>query len=97
MENKVNAPPPVQEIQTGQPPPRPEPRKSAPVVQEIRKFQPPPSADLRLVIEPVGGSYVYKTIDRRTGEVVWQYPLEEVLRMRNQESYSAGGIIQTTV
>ena len=58
----------------------------------------PPSAepDLRLVIEEgQAGSFVYKTIDRRTGEVVLQLPREEVLRMRDAEAYVAGAVIAT--
>ena len=59
---------------------------------------PPPSVepDLRLVIEEgQAGSYVDKTIDRRTGEVVLQLPREEVLRMRDAEAYVAGAVIAT--
>ena len=59
---------------------------------------PPPSAepDLRLVIEEGrAGGFVYKTIDRRTGEVVQQLPREEVLRMRDAEAYVAGAVIAT--
>ena len=65
---------------------------------ESRAVQPPPSPepDLRLVIEEgQAGAFVYKTIDRRTGEVVLQLPREEVLRMREAESYEAGTVIAT--
>ena len=41
------------------------------------------------------GSLVYKIIDRRTGEVVQQYLREEVLQMRDDADYSAGGVIST--
>lgn len=53
--------------------------------------------DLRLVIEDRGpnGGFVYKTIDRRTGEVVQQLPREEVLRMREAAGYEAGAVIAT--
>ncbi len=52
-------------------------------------------ADLRLVIEPDGktGAYVYKTLDRRTGEVVNQFPREEVLRLQEDERYRAGRVV----
>ena len=59
---------------------------------------PPPSVgpDLRLVLEEgQAGSFVYKTVDRRTGEVVLQLPREEVLRMRDAEAYVAGAVIAT--
>ena len=96
MENKINPMPPPQELPAGQPPMQAAERKETGRDASIPKFQPSPDSDLRLVIEPAGGSYVYKTIDRRTGEVVWQYPMEEVLKMRDQETYSAGVIISTT-
>lgn len=56
-------------------------------------------ADLRLVIEEVGntGSFVYKTVDRRTGEVVMQLPREEVLRMKEADDYEAGAVINAQV
>lgn len=96
MENKINPMPPPQELQAGQPPLQAADLKESGKEISIPKFQPSPDSDLRLVIEPSGGSYVYKTIDRRTGEVVWQYPMEDILKMRNQETYSAGVIISTT-
>ena len=54
------------------------------------------AADLRLVIEDdkAAGSFVYKTIDRRTGKVVQQYPREEVLRLREASDYTAGAVIK---
>jgi flagellar protein FlaG len=54
-------------------------------------------ADLRLVIEEdqAAGTYVYKTVNRVTGEVVQQMPQEEVLRLREDSAYLAGGVIRT--
>lgn len=51
----------------------------------------------RLVIEQEAdaGVYVYKTLDRVTGEVVSQLPREEVVRMRQDPSYAAGTVIST--
>lgn len=51
----------------------------------------------RLVIEPgtTSGSYVYKTLDRVTGEVVRQLPREEVVRLRDDAGYGAGQVIDT--
>jgi len=53
--------------------------------------------DLRLIIEEdqASGSYVYKTVNRRTGEVVLQLPRAEVLRMREETDYAAGSVIRT--
>ena len=51
-------------------------------------------ADLRLVIEEGAdpGRFIYTVIDRRTGKVISQLPREEVLRMREQETYAAGTV-----
>jgi len=53
--------------------------------------------DYRLVIEKDGatGSYIYKTLDRATGEVVNQFPREEVLKLRDSPAYQAGQVIVT--
>ncbi|MBX7248083.1 MAG: flagellar protein FlaG [Caulobacteraceae bacterium] len=53
--------------------------------------------DYRLVIEQDAhtGSYVYKTLDRTTGEVVAQFPREEVLKLRDNPAYEAGRVIVT--
>ncbi|HAV50287.1 MAG TPA: hypothetical protein DCX75_09130 [Brevundimonas sp.] len=52
-------------------------------------------ADLRLIIEEDAavGAYVYKTIDRHTGEVVSQIPREEVLKMRDRPEYEVGDVV----
>lgn len=57
------------------------------------------AADLRLVIEEDrdSGLFIYKTIDRRTGDVVQQLPREEVVRMHQAEHYAAGAIIKTRI
>lgn len=52
--------------------------------------------DLRLVIEEghAAGSYVYKTINRVTGEVVAQFPRESLLKLRDQAEYEVGAVIK---
>lgn len=57
----------------------------------------PDQVDMRLVIEvdQASGSYVYKTINRVTGEVVSQLPRDEVLRMHEEGGYEAGAVIRT--
>jgi flagellar protein FlaG len=56
-------------------------------------------AQYRLVIEegPRAGSFVYKTLDRETGEVVRQLPREEVVSLGRQENYDLGAVIDTTI
>jgi flagellar protein FlaG len=55
-------------------------------------------ADLRLVIEDdkAAGSYVYKTINPVTGEVILQIPREELLKMREAADYKPGSVIIAT-
>jgi flagellar protein FlaG len=55
-------------------------------------------ARYRLVIEqgPRAGSFVYKTLDRETGEIVRQMPSEEVLKLRERDDYGVGAVINTT-
>lgn len=57
------------------------------------------AADLRLVIEEdrTSGLFIYKTIDRRTGDVVQQLPREEVVRMHQAGDYAAGAIIKAKI
>jgi flagellar protein FlaG len=54
-------------------------------------------ADLRLIIEEdeATGAIVYKTLDRRTGEVVQQLPREEVLRLKDEPAYTPGDIVDS--
>ncbi|WGM30411.1 flagellar protein FlaG [Brevundimonas sp. NIBR11] len=56
------------------------------------------AARYRLVIEegPTQGTFVYKTLDSTTGEIVRQFPREQVMRMAESGSYSAGGLIDTS-
>ena len=52
----------------------------------------------RLIIEegPTEGTFIYKTLDSATGEVVRQFPREQVLRMAESRGYTAGGLIDTS-
>ena len=51
-------------------------------------------ADLRLVIEEQAGVYIYKTVDRRTGETIAQYPREDILKLHDDQNYLAGDVIR---
>ena len=50
----------------------------------------------RLIIEgdPAKG-YVYKSVDRLTGQVVSEYPRETVLRLQSDPGYAKGSVIVT--
>lgn len=93
MENKLSAVAAPQEIELAPV------AVAKPVQASVREPKTPvaPEPDLRLVIEESGeaGGFVYKTIDRRSGEVVLQLPREEVLRLRDAEAYAAGDVIAT--
>ena len=56
----------------------------------------PNPIDLRLVIEEdkATGSYIYKTVNRVTGEVILQLPREQLVRMQEQLEYVAGTVIR---
>lgn len=56
------------------------------------------AARYRLIIEegPARGTFVYKTLDSTTGEVIRQFPREQVLRMAENGGYTAGGLIDTS-
>jgi len=68
-------------------------RNSAPPERPVPTEEP---ADLRLIIEEdqATGGYIYKTVDRRTGEVVQQLPRQEILRLREETEYVAGAVIR---
>jgi flagellar protein FlaG len=56
------------------------------------------SARYRLLIEegPAKGSFVYKTLDSVTGEIVRQFPREQVLRLAEANTYDTGSVINTS-
>ena len=56
-----------------------------------------PTAAHRLVIEegPKAGSFIYKTLDRVTGEVIRQLPREQLVEMMESETYASGSVIDT--
>ena len=78
-----------------------DPAAGAPQPAPARKVEAPAKAPdvqaVRLVIEEDrhSGSFVYKTLDRITGEVLSQYPREEMLRMHARSNYAAGDVIKT--
>lgn len=93
METKIaavtRAPDPgLSQVQASEPPAK---------AREPRAPAGPDPVDLRLVIEEdsASGSYVYKTINRRTGEVLQQFPRADVLKLQEETRYAAGTVIDT--
>ena len=55
-------------------------------------------AQYRLVIEKgPGAGFIYKTLDRVTGEIVKQFPRDEVIKLQESADYSAGRVIDTRI
>jgi flagellar protein FlaG len=54
-------------------------------------------AHYRLVIEegPAKGTFVYKTLNSDTGEVIRQFPREEVVRLSAADTYAKGMVADT--
>lgn len=72
--------------------PRPDTASSA---ERAAQSQDP--VDMRLVIEEdkASNSYVYKTVNRLTGEVIQQLPRDQVLKLRERLDYEAGDVVRT--
>ena len=51
----------------------------------------------RLTIEEGPGGFIYKTLDRVTGEVIRQLPREDVVKMRHSPAYGPGELIRIKV
>jgi len=94
MENKVAAFAATPDPTFGQ---KPAPPRPDPGIKADSVVQGPDPADMRLVIEEdnASGSYIYKTIDRRTGEVIQQLPRDQILKLRDQVAYEAGDVVRT--
>jgi flagellar protein FlaG len=57
------------------------------------------ASDFRLVIEEdqASKSYIYKTVDRKTGAVIQQFPREQLLKLKDNQDYSAGSVVSARV
>ena len=101
MSTTPNVSPIAAIAETFQTPPRTEAALPAKSVHEIAATTASIPAYLadpiayRLVIEKdsVCGSFVYKTVDRATGETVTQLPSEAVLRLKDSAGYAAGSLV----
>lgn len=94
MDTKVSAFAATPDATFGQSQPAPQPVTDG----AAQEAQPNASnLDLRLVIEEDlgSGSYVYKTVNRRTGEVLQSLPRADILRLREEAAYAAGSVIRT--
>lgn len=61
------------------------------------QMNPAANAQQTLVIEPISANrYVYKVMDKTTGEVIRQLPNEHVEKMLSDPSYTQGGVVKTS-
>lgn len=68
----------------------------APGLEQGAKVPDPADAgDRRLVIEQdkPTGTFVYKTVDRISGDLLYQYPCEEMLKLREDPGYVSGAVV----
>ncbi|PTS90404.1 MULTISPECIES: hypothetical protein [unclassified Caulobacter] len=73
----------------------PDPSAGAVPVSEPRaESTGPQPGDLRLVIEQDEDTkqFIYKTVDRRTGETLQVLPSEDVLKLRHASGYGPGAV-----
>ena len=93
MDNKVAAFAATPDPTFGQ---KPAPQRPAQGTAAVSPAQGQDLADMRLVIEEdkASGSYVYKTVNRLTGEVIQQLPRDQVLKMRDQLDYEVGQVVR---
>jgi flagellar protein FlaG len=62
--------------------------ESAQAVQPVVNLQ--PKTHLTISRDETANTFVYRSIDTNTGDVVWQYPVEQVLRMAHRLRESEG-------
>ena len=89
--SKVGSIAQVQDVELGS---QPQPSREAPSHAETPSGD---QADMRLVIEEdqATGSFIYKTMNRRTGQIIQQFPREEILRLKQEQEYAAGAVVNT--
>ncbi len=84
----------IQSINLGAQAPAPGPSQAP-----AREPDLPAAMDYRLVIEqdPKSGTFIYKTLDRATGELIHQTPREDVLRLKFDPDYRAGDVVAARI
>lgn len=73
------------------------PREAGQQGRQQAEKQAPDAGRYRLTIEKEAAGFVYKTLDRVTGEVIRQLPREEVLKMRQSPAYDVGKVFKTSI
>ncbi len=93
----VNAGPALQDGALNQRSPRREQPKSSKPASAREAAAAAPELDLRLVIEHDEGTgdYIYRLVDRVTGQVVIERPRDEVSELATTPTYAAGTVVST--
>lgn len=73
------------------------PEKLEKVVQQLQDFMGEMNRSLQFKVDEDSGRDVIKVLDKNSGEVIKQYPSEEVLSLVSKLSESAGILIDQTV
>ena len=82
---------------TSAPSPLPSTVVATPEVQPEPRNDNADASRYRLTIEAVGDNrFIYKILDRVTGEVIRQLPREEVEKLASDPTYRGGKIVDTT-
>jgi flagellar protein FlaG len=73
-------------------------RQSLPASPNVPAYIAEP-LDYRLVVDkdPVSGAFIYRTVDRVSGETVSQFPSEEIVKLRDSADYQAGTVFNGKV
>ena len=97
MINTVNTGAGVSDREPDRRPPRREQDPANPALVAEEPPAPAPGSDLRLVIErdAEGAYYVYRLIDRTTGEVVQERRREQMANLAQAPDYRAGTVVST--
>lgn len=93
MDSKAVAPIATPTLTTGQTPAAPTSKSFAPTQPQTPIVE--AAGDFRLIIDrdEATGSYIYTTIDRRTGKVVQRLPREALLQIGADQQYATGRLI----
>jgi flagellar protein FlaG len=67
------------------------------VIEKLIKKSLPSNTKLRIEQDKKTGSYIYRAVDPETGEVISQYPSEEVVKLRDYLTEMAGLLVDQKI
>ena len=66
-------------------------------VAKLIKKSMPPNSKLQIVQDKTSGTFIYRSIDPDTGEVLNQWPTEKLLELRDYLAQTQGVLVDKTV